>query len=99
MVDSKTNNSKACICYLVKSYIIKSLFKKFKIESTQSHIIYHLKAYGLEFQFRPDVELPGWDVTMKTGSKAHKVISGQLKMSNQDMFSGPLMTDLTLYMT
>ena len=39
-----------------------------KIESAQSHIIYHLKA-EIYFHFRSDVELAGWAVTMKTASK------------------------------
>ena len=46
------------------------------IESTHTHNIYHWKAYDLYFQFRPDVELPGWDVTMKTGSKHDHVTLG-----------------------
>ena len=45
------------------------------------------------------MELSFWAVTIETGFKAHKVVSGHLNMSNQDVFSGPLVTDLTLYMT
>ena len=36
------------------------------------------------------MELSGWAVAMGTVSKAHKAMSGQLKIFNHQVLSGPL---------